>query len=176
MTLIQTICFIIYLSESIISKRPNIPTFSTTTSKFVNKTSLHTSPLLVTDRKRRDNITNTKMIQISNNTNDLLKFSPCALSSPRLDKFAHYKSPLLLLLVVVVLFVGLNWYMNNADTSKNIGLNSLRPSYAYICICVSKLTTIGSDNGLSPEGRQAKIWTNAAMLLTGTLGTIFSEI
>ena len=43
-------------------------------------------------------------------------------------------------------------------------------------ICVSKLTIIGSDNGLSPERRQANIWTNAVILLIGTLGTNFSEI
>ena len=43
-------------------------------------------------------------------------------------------------------------------------------------ICVSKLTTIGSDNGLSPSRRQAIIGTNAEMLLIRTLGTNFSEI
>ena len=43
-------------------------------------------------------------------------------------------------------------------------------------ICVSDLTTIGSDNGLSPGRRQAIIWTNAGILLIGPLGTIFSEI
>ena len=43
-------------------------------------------------------------------------------------------------------------------------------------ICVSKLTIIGSDNGLSPERRQANIWINAGILLIGTLGTYFSEI
>ena len=42
-------------------------------------------------------------------------------------------------------------------------------------ICVSKLTTIGSDNGLSPGRRQAIIWTNAGILLIGPLGTNFSE-
>ena len=31
-------------------------------------------------------------------------------------------------------------------------------------ICVGKLTTIGSDNGLAPSRRQAIIWTNAVML------------
>ena len=36
-------------------------------------------------------------------------------------------------------------------------------------ICVGKLTIIGSDNGLSPERRQANIWTNAGILLIGTL-------
>ena len=34
-------------------------------------------------------------------------------------------------------------------------------------ICVSELTIIGSDNGLSPERRQAIIWTNAGILLIG---------
>ena len=43
-------------------------------------------------------------------------------------------------------------------------------------ICVSKLTIIGSDNGLSPGRRQAIIWTNAGILLIWTLGTNFSEI
>ena len=43
-------------------------------------------------------------------------------------------------------------------------------------ICVSKLTIIGSDNGLSPNRRQAIIWTNAGLLLIGPLGTNLSEI
>ena len=43
-------------------------------------------------------------------------------------------------------------------------------------ICVSKLTIIGSDNGLSPGRRQAIIWTNAGILSIGPLGTNFSEI
>ena len=43
-------------------------------------------------------------------------------------------------------------------------------------ICVSKLTVIGSDNGLPPGRRQAIIWTNAQILLIGPLGTNFNEI
>ena len=43
-------------------------------------------------------------------------------------------------------------------------------------ICVSKLYISGSDNGLSPDRRQAIIWTNAGILLIGTLGTNFNEI
>ena len=43
-------------------------------------------------------------------------------------------------------------------------------------ICVGNLTIIGSDNGLSPERRQAIIWTDAGILLIGPLGTNFSEI
>ena len=42
-------------------------------------------------------------------------------------------------------------------------------------ICVDKLTSIASDNGLSPGWRQAIIWTNAGILLIGSLGTNFSE-
>ena len=42
--------------------------------------------------------------------------------------------------------------------------------------CISKLTIIGSDKGLSPDRRQAIIWTNAGLLLIRTLGTNFSEI
>ena len=43
-------------------------------------------------------------------------------------------------------------------------------------ICISKLTIIGLDNGLSPGRRQAIIPTNAGILLIGSLGTNFSEI
>ena len=43
-------------------------------------------------------------------------------------------------------------------------------------ICVSKLTIIGSDNGLSPGRRQAIIWTNAEILWIGPLGTSLNEI
>ena len=43
-------------------------------------------------------------------------------------------------------------------------------------ICVGKLTILGSDNGLSPEGRQAIIWTNAGISLIGPSGIKFSEI
>ena len=42
-------------------------------------------------------------------------------------------------------------------------------------ICVSKLTTIGWDNGLAPGRRQAIIWTNAWILLIWPLETNLSE-
>ena len=41
---------------------------------------------------------------------------------------------------------------------------------------ICKLIITGSDNGLSPERRQAIIWTFAGILLNGTLGTYFSQI
>ena len=43
-------------------------------------------------------------------------------------------------------------------------------------ICVSKLTIIGPENGLSPGRHQAIIGTNAGILLIRPLGTNFSEI
>ena len=43
-------------------------------------------------------------------------------------------------------------------------------------ICISILSIIGSDNGLSSGQRQAIIWTSAGILLIGPLGTNFSEI
>ena len=43
-------------------------------------------------------------------------------------------------------------------------------------ICVSQLITIVSDNGLSPDRRQAIIWNNDGILFFGPVGRIFSEI
>ena len=43
-------------------------------------------------------------------------------------------------------------------------------------ICIGNLTIIGSYDGLSPGRHQAIIWTNAGILLSGPLGTNFSEI
>ena len=42
--------------------------------------------------------------------------------------------------------------------------------------CVSKVTIIGSDNGFSPDLRQAITWTNAGILLIRTVGTNLSEL
>ena len=43
-------------------------------------------------------------------------------------------------------------------------------------ICISRLTIIGSDNGLSPDRYQAIIWTSAGIFLIIILLTNFSEI
>ena len=43
-------------------------------------------------------------------------------------------------------------------------------------ICVSKLTIIGSDNGLSPGRHQPIIWTNTGLLISGTVQTYFRKI
>ena len=42
-------------------------------------------------------------------------------------------------------------------------------------ICISNLTIISSDNGLSPGGCQDIIWTNSGILLIGPLGTDFNK-
>ena len=72
------------------------------------------------------------------------------------------------------------WFNNDAQHARYC-----IKSFAYVRlthwgrvthICVSKLTIIGSDNGLSPGRRQAIIWTNAGILLIGALGTNVSEI
>ena len=41
---------------------------------------------------------------------------------------------------------------------------------------ISKVTTIGSDNGVSPGWHQAIIWTNAGILLIQILATTLSKI
>ena len=43
-------------------------------------------------------------------------------------------------------------------------------------ICLSKITIIGSDNGLSPGQRQAIFWAIVGVWLIGLLGANFTEI
>ena len=57
-----------------------------------------------------------------------------------------------------------------------LGLSVLTHWGRVTHMCVSELTIIGSDNGLSPGRCQAIIWTNAGILLIGLLGTRFSGI
>ena len=59
---------------------------------------------------------------------------------------------------------------------EHIAANNLTHWGRVTHICVSKLTIIALDNGLSPGRRQAIIWTSAGILLIGPLGTNFSEI
>ena len=66
-----------------------------------------------------------------------------------------------------------SWCQQHTQTSM---INHLTHWGRVAHICVSKLTIIGTDNGLSPGRRQAIIWTNAGILLIGPLGTNFSEI
>ena len=59
---------------------------------------------------------------------------------------------------------------------KRMGIMALTHWGRVTHICVSKPTTIGLDNGLSPGRHQAIIWTNAGIFLIGPLGTNLSEI
>ena len=76
----------------------------------------------------------------------------------------------------------INWCQNTAkcNTAWNVCMilviHCLTHWGRVTHICVSKLTIIGSDNGLSPGRRQAIIWTNAGILLTVPLRANFSEI
>ena len=77
------------------------------------------------------------------------------------------------------LFDNKAWYITHGYI-KDINYSVRRPLLNHwgrvTHICVGNLTTIGSDNGLSPGQRQAIIWTNAGILLIGPLWTNFSEI
>ena len=61
-------------------------------------------------------------------------------------------------------------------TSTEILQNSLTLWGRVMHICLSRITIIGSDNGLFPGRCQGIIWTNAGILLMRTLGINFSEI
>ena len=70
----------------------------------------------------------------------------------------------------------LSGYLSISAKFSFLWYNSLTHWGRVTHIYVSTLTIIGSDNGLSPGRRQAIIWTNAGRLITGPLGTNFSEI
>ena len=70
----------------------------------------------------------------------------------------------------------ISWLVKKISPHRTLGDYLLTHWGRVTHICVSKLTIIGSNNGLSPGWHQAIIWTNAGMLLTGPLGTNFSEI
>ena len=57
-----------------------------------------------------------------------------------------------------------------------LAINSLSHWCRVPHICISKLPTIGSNNGLSPDRCEAIILTHAGILLIGPLGMNFSEI
>ena len=90
--------------------------------------------------------------------------------------------------LATICFKGSNWQYPSTDSSNNMELGweeaiKPKPMVTQLThwgrvthICVSKLNTIDSDNGLSPSGRQAVIWTNAGILLIRTLGTNCVEI
>ena len=73
--------------------------------------------------------------------------------------------------------LGCNMYLNSISRRICVVLLCLSTHWGWVThICVSKLTIIGSDNGMSPDRRQAIIWTNDGLLWIGPLGTNFIEI
>ena len=65
----------------------------------------------------------------------------------------------------------------NVNSFSGVLLSSCLTHWGRVThICANKVTIVCSDNGLSPGRRQAIIWTNAGILLIGTLGTNFSDI
>ena len=67
--------------------------------------------------------------------------------------------------------------VQDCNISSAFAMEKLQSHWGRVThICVTKLTIIGSDNGLSPGRRQAIIWTNAGILLIRPLGTNFNEM
>ena len=84
-------------------------------------------------------------------------------------------------IIINICFLGkLNWIYSPPKLCQTVSWiiwNGLLNHWGRVThICVSKLTIIGSDNGLSPDRCQAIIWTSAGLLLIGPLGKNFSEI
>ena len=71
--------------------------------------------------------------------------------------------------------MALTWYHALSVAAITLLINV--PRWGWVThICVSQLITIVSDNGLSPDRRQAIIWNNDGKLLFGPMGRNFREI
>ena len=86
------------------------------------------------------------------------------------DVITHPCSIFIGTLFKLVLKIGYGW---TTTPHKTMDLTHWGP---VTHVCVSKLTIIGWDNGLSLVGRQAIISTNAGILLIGNPGRNFNEI
>ena len=76
----------------------------------------------------------------------------------------------------IVGFTGLVYLTFHGTRPHREAINLILTHWGRVThICVSDLTNIGSDNGLSPGRRQAIIRTTAGILLIRPLGTNFSE-
>ena len=71
---------------------------------------------------------------------------------------------------------GIHWWPVNSPHKWPVMQEMFPFDDIIMYICVSNLTIIGSDNGLSPGWRQAIICVKDGILLVGPLGTNFSEI
>ena len=109
-----------------------------------------------------------------------------------LDDIAHFTTTNILYSGVSQNYMRFyNFSSKTLTTLKDVGKYVGLLSFIFMCssrsinlthwgrvthICVSKLTIIGLDNGLSPGRCQAIIWTNAGILLIWPLGTSLNEI
>ena len=81
--------------------------------------------------------------------------------------------------LIILSFPFSSWFVCQKTswlTLKRKAVDTMIHIEAEWCICVSKLTIIGSDNKLSPGRCQAIICTNAGIVLIGPLGTNLREI
>ena len=113
---------------------------------------------------------------IINSGNGLLPDGTKPLPEPMIIKYVSQLNEISLnILKISVTKYNRNHVFKMSNISS--GHNDLTRHWGRVThICVSKLTIMGSDNGLSPDRRQAIIWTNAGILLIGPLETNFSEI
>ena len=88
--------------------------------------------------------------------------------------FSFSSTPVLTSSIDVVLVLSISW--PTGSRSWPLAASGMELGFMSHHICVSNLTIIGSDNGLSPGRRQAIFWTNDGVLLIRPLGTNFSEI
>ena len=78
---------------------------------------------------------------------------------------------------IVLLFLGKTIQITTSSDENTVFLKLFLTHWGRVThVCVSKVTIIDSDNGLSPGRCQAIIWTNAGILLIGPLGINLSEI
>ena len=88
------------------------------------------------------------------------------------DKGLHFANDIF----IFIFFSGKFWIHIRFNWNMFLMVSSTITHWGRVThICDSKLTSVGSDNGLSPGRRQAIIWTNAGILLIGPLGTNFNE-
>ena len=76
-----------------------------------------------------------------------------------------------------ILLLSSPYLVHSGHWSTDAGIVNLLTLWGRVThICVSKLTIIASDNGLSPYRRQAINWTSVGILLIGPVRTSFIEI
>ena len=100
-----------------------------------------------------------------------IRVHPCLQKRPLIIS----SGPLLLPFQFVTV-LALEIWLHAAENQDVITVHALTHWGRVTHICISDLTSIGSDNGLSPGRCQAIIRTNAGILLIRPLGTNFSEI